>query len=121
VTLTIAQTATFAALWRHWRLTDEDLQALERQLMANPSVGPVMRDTGGVRKARFAPPSLHAGKSGAFRVCYLYFPRHATICFVLLFPKNQQPNLTPAQKKTCAALSTEIQAALQKPTRLRRS
>ena len=32
------------------RLTDEDLQALERQIAARPDSGDVMRGTGGVRK-----------------------------------------------------------------------
>ena len=68
VTLTLAQTATFASLWKHGRLDDNDLSALERQIMENPLCGKVMRNTGGVRKARFAPPSQRSGKSGAYRV-----------------------------------------------------
>jgi hypothetical protein len=71
VKLTLAQTASFVSLWRRWRLNDDDLRALERQLMDNPTAGAVMRNTGGVRKMRFAPPSRSAGKSGGFRACYL--------------------------------------------------
>jgi hypothetical protein len=74
VKLTLAQTTTFASLWKHWRLSDDDLRALERMLMENPLSGKVMSRTGGVRKTRFAPPSRGSGKSGAYRVCYLYFP-----------------------------------------------
>jgi hypothetical protein len=112
VKLTLAQTATFAALWRHWRLEDNDLRSLERQLMEDPGCGKVMRNTGGVRKARFAPPSRGSGKSGAYRVCYLYFPTHEFVCLVLIFPKSGQPNLTPQQEKMCRMLAKEIRQSL---------
>lgn len=111
--LTLAQTSTFARLWKYWDLDDEDLRALERQVMENPLAGRVMRNTGGVRKVRFAPPSLGAGKSGAFRVCYLYFPAHEVIFFVLIFPKSEQPNLTPDQEKSCRALAQLIKQSLE--------
>jgi hypothetical protein len=111
VKLTLAQTATFASLWSHWRLNDNDLRALERQLMENPLAGKVMRNTGGVRKTRFAPPSSGAGKSGGYRVCYFYFPAREAVYFVLLFPKNEQPNLTAEQEKACRTLAKQIQQA----------
>jgi hypothetical protein len=66
VKLTLAQTAIFAAIWKRSRLDDHDLRALERQMMENPLAGQVMRNTGGVRKARFAPPSRGSGKSDKF-------------------------------------------------------
>jgi hypothetical protein len=112
VTLTLGQTATFARLWKHWGLNDDDLRALELQMMDNPSAGRVMRNTGGVRKARFAPPSWRAGKSGAFRVCYVYFPAFSVVYFVLIFPKSEQPNLTPEQEKMCRQIVTELRRSL---------
>lgn len=80
--------------------------------MENPLCGKVMRNTGGIRKARFAPPARGSGKSGAYRVCYFYFPVHDLVCFVLIFPKNEQPNLTARQEKACRALATEIKQGL---------
>jgi hypothetical protein len=112
VKLTLAQTATFASLWKHARLDDNDLRALERQVMENPLFGTVMRNTGGVRKVRFAPPSRGSGKSGAYRVCYLYFPAHEIVYFVLIFPKSEQPNLTSEQEKACRTLSRQIRETL---------
>jgi hypothetical protein len=114
VTLTIAQTATFASLWKYWKLNDDALRALESQLIENPLVGRVMRNTGGVRKMRFAPRSRGAGKSGAFRVCYFHFPRHAVVYLVLLFPKSEQPNLTADQEKMCRALAKQINVELDR-------
>ena len=110
--LTLAQTATFASLWKHWRLDDNDLRELERQVMENPLSGKVMRNTGGVRKLRFAPPSRGTGKSGAFRVCYFYFPTYEIVLFVLIFPKSEQPNLTAEQEKACRMLAMQIKQTL---------
>lgn len=114
VKLTLAQTLAFNTLWKHWRLTDDDLRALERQVMENPLAGKTMRNTGGVRKLRFAPKSRGSGKSGAFRVCYFYFAVKEIVFFVLIFPKNEQPNLTPAQEKSCRMLSRQISQALDR-------
>lgn len=80
--------------------------------MENPLCGKVVRNTGGVRKTRFAPPSRGSGKSGAYRVCYFYFPVHDLVCFVLIFPKNEQPNLTAQQERACRFLATQIKQAL---------
>ena len=110
--LTLAQTATFASLWRQAHLNDEDLQAIERQVMENPLAGRVMRNTGGVRKMRFAPPSRQSGNSGAFRVCYIYFPMYEIVYFVLIFPKNEQTTLTAQQEKACRLLSQQIKQLL---------
>lgn len=112
VKLTLAQTSVFVSLWKHWRLNDGDLRALERQVMDAPLAGRVMRNTGGVRKTRFAPPSRGSGKSGGFRVCYLYVPAREIVFFVLIFPKSEQPNLTANQEKACRALAKEIGQAL---------
>jgi hypothetical protein len=96
--LTFIYTAPFATRWRQFRLTDEDLQSLEQQLMKRPGAGDVMQGTGGLRKVRFAPPSQHTGKSGAFRVGYVYFPGAEEIVLLVIFPKSAQPNLTAAEK-----------------------
>lgn len=96
--LTFIQPASFAADWRRLGLTDEDLQALEADLMERPNVGPVMKGTGGLRKMRFAPPSANRGKSGAMRVCYVVFYAAASCYLLVIFPKNELPNLSDADK-----------------------
>ncbi len=111
--LTLAQTATFVSLWKYWKLKDSDLRELEQQVMEDPFAGKVMRNTGGIRKTRFAPASRGSGKSGAYRVCYFYFPSYEIVFFILLFPKGEQPNLTAEQEKVCRVLSKEISQALE--------
>jgi hypothetical protein len=96
--LTFIHYAAFTRRWREFRLMDEDLQSLEQQLLKAPAAGSVMKGTGGLRKIRFAPPSLRVGKSGAFRVGYVYFAAAATIVFLVIFPKSSQPNLTADEK-----------------------
>jgi hypothetical protein len=81
------------------KLTDEDLQALERQIMEQPNAGDLMRGTAGVRKVRFAPPSWHTGKSGATRVCYIVFVEAAFCYLFAMFGKSEKPNLTDGEKR----------------------
>ncbi len=49
-------------------LTDDDYSALQQHLLRCPAAGPVIRDSGGVRKLRWA--SRGKGKRGGVRVIY---------------------------------------------------
>ena len=67
----------FTSDWNELKLKDEDLQTLQLVIMANPTAGPVVAGTGGVRKLRFSPPSSNKGKRGAMRVLYAIFPDYS--------------------------------------------
>jgi hypothetical protein len=97
--LTFIRDALFAAEWKSLRFGEEDLQSLEQMLLANPRAGALMARTGGLRKARFAPPSRRAGKSGGTRVGYVYFFVADCIVLITIFPKNEKANLSAAEKK----------------------
>jgi hypothetical protein len=112
--MTVVQFRAFTAKWSALKLNDDDLQALDFQLMRNPLAGPVMAGTGGLRKARFAPPSRHVGKSGSFRVCYVWFPRHCIIALITIFAKNEQENLNRAQRNALAGLVKQYSDELDK-------
>jgi hypothetical protein len=114
VTLTFIQLAPFAAKWKRLRLTDEDLVALETMLLDDPNAGAVMQGTGGLRKVRFAPPSWHMGKSGAARVCYAHFAVLDSVCFVTLFAKTDQANLTRAERNDVATVLQRVREGLRK-------
>jgi hypothetical protein len=101
--VTFAHLSAFVTAWNRLRLNDDDLQALEAQLLQNPDCGQVMKETGGLRKTRFAPPSMHIGKSGALRVCYVYFRIDETIYLFYVFAKNEQANLTRAERHVVRA------------------
>ena len=64
--------------------------------MQNPEVGVVMQGTGGLRKMRFAYEGR--GKSGSVRVCYVDFVSLDTVYLVTAFSKNQQANLSKAER-----------------------
>ena len=113
MTLTFVQLSAFAADWRRNRLTDEDLRELESALLRRPDAGSVIGGTGGLRKLRFAPPSLHTGKRGAFRVVYGFFPRYAHVYLFLLYGKNEQADLAADEKRQCRQLMREISNLLE--------
>lgn len=113
VKLTFGQVAGFVAEWKRLRLTDEDLQALETLIMRRPEAGVVIRGAGGLRKIRFAPPSWHRGKSGAARVCYVVFAEVDQCYFIALFAKNEQANLTAAQKTQARQLIDHLKSHLK--------
>jgi hypothetical protein len=112
--LTFVQLSRFAARWARLKLTDEDLQALEHVLLRNPDAGAVVSGTGGLRKVRFAPPSRHVGKSGAFRVGYTFFRSADAIYLLAIYPKNEQANLTLAEKEDIRKLIEIIGRGLRK-------
>jgi len=86
--------------WRNLYPTDVDedsLYALEIAIMTSPEGAPVIPGTGGIRKIRFG--SANVGKSGADRVCYVYFPSHHIVVMMMAYPKSRKENLTDKEKK----------------------
>jgi hypothetical protein len=109
--LTFVQVSAFAAKWNALGFNDEDLQALEAAIMERPTAGAVMSGTGGVRKVRFAPPSMHSGKSGATRVCYIVLIESAFCYLITLFAKSEKPNLTAAERKAMKQITELLRKA----------
>jgi hypothetical protein len=77
---------------------ENDLLALQVQLMWNPAEGDVIAGAGGLRKLRFAPPSQSAGKRGSVRVCYCWWPRHWLILLVIAYGKSRKSDLNAAER-----------------------
>ena len=102
----------FVARWKEARLSDDDLRALERQLLEKPGAGALMGGTGGLRKMRFSPPSRHGGKSGAFRVCYVLFSVAGWAVLFTMFAKSDQQNLTAAEKAKAKAVIEALRKRL---------
>ncbi|HUB24104.1 MAG TPA: type II toxin-antitoxin system RelE/ParE family toxin [Tepidisphaeraceae bacterium] len=112
--LTFVQLPRFAARWDRLELNDDDLRSLESAILRDPDAGAVIPGTGGLRKIRFAPPSRHTGKSGAFRVCYVYFRTAEAIYLLAIYPKNEQANLTAQQKSEAKSLIEFIGRGIRK-------
>jgi hypothetical protein len=70
---------------------DEHFRAFQNELSKAPERWPVVKGTGGLRKARMR--LAGRGKSGGARVLYLYFPAHQTVFFYWAYEKGDIENL----------------------------
>ena len=99
--------------WHGLGLDDEqDDWALEVLIMCDPKGSPVIEETGGLRKIRFAPKRWNVGKRGAVRVCYVYFPDHWTVLLVAAYGKNQKDDLTAEEKRGIKTYIKQVEAWL---------
>lgn len=102
---------SFRAEWKAMGLTDSDLRRLQEELLANPTIGAVMKGTGGVRKMRFS--FEHRGKSGSVRVIYIDFEIREKLYLLTAYPKSEKDNLSKAErnelKKLVEILETELE------------
>jgi mRNA-degrading endonuclease RelE of RelBE toxin-antitoxin system len=74
----------------------------------NPEKGKVIRGSGGLRKIRWG--ISGRGKSGGVRVIYYWIIKKNTILMLLVYPKNEQDDLTSSQLKI---LKTLVEKELQ--------
>lgn len=75
--------------------TDQELQALQSELIAYPEKGDLITGTGGLRKIRMA--VGNQGKSGSARIIY-FLATSERIYLVLAYPKNKKDSLTDSEK-----------------------
>jgi mRNA-degrading endonuclease RelE of RelBE toxin-antitoxin system len=78
---------------------DDVLMNIENDLLKNPERGTLIQGTGGIRKSRAADPFRGKGKRGGFRYMYYYIEQDGQILLLLIFSKDEQDNLSAAQKK----------------------
>ena len=90
------ETPSFTKKWFALGFTDDDLAELQQFLLKNPEAGDIMVGTGGLKKIHFA--FQGRGKSGSSRVCYVDFATFAKTYLIQVFSKEEQSNLTDAEK-----------------------
>ena len=82
---------------------DDDAHiALQKVLVLNPSMGDVIEGTGGIRKIRVA--AKGHGKRGGARVIYYHFVCDAVIALLMIYPKNEQQDLTADERRALKAV-----------------
>jgi len=81
---------------------------MEASIAADPERHPVIPGTGGVRKARWG--RAGRGKSGGVRVIYYFAPVPDAVYFLAIYAKNEQENLTDADKKVIRKIVEAIKA-----------
>ena len=67
-------------------LDEQQYVALQQTLMKDPEAGDVVKESGGVRKLRWA--AAGRGKRGGYRVIYYVRHRHGVIWMLTMYPKN---------------------------------
>jgi mRNA-degrading endonuclease RelE of RelBE toxin-antitoxin system len=88
-------------------LDEDDFRSLQAALLADPAAGALVRGSGGLRKIRWS--RAGKGKRGGVRVIYFHVLTRSVILLLLLYPKNEQDDLTPEQKRILRELvQTEI-------------
>ncbi|VVN69638.1 Toxin HigB-2 [Pseudomonas fluorescens] len=75
---------------------------LQVTLMLDPDAGDVIEGAGGIRKIRVA--SKGHGKRGGARVIYYHFVSASRIALLMIYPKNEQKDLTNDERKTLKAV-----------------
>lgn len=106
---TFIEVPLFTKRWEEIGLSDNELRQLQIALLKNPESGPVMEGTGGIRKVRF--PLENRGKSGSVRVCYVDFAEYEITYLITAFTKNEQENLSDAEKNTLRKLVKALRDA----------
>jgi hypothetical protein len=96
--LTFVEMHGFYDDWKDLRLNDDDLHALQVLIMVQPAAAPVLEGSGGLRKIRFAPSRWKVGKSGAARICYVYFPEWHIVLLVTAYSKDEQDDIPPGHR-----------------------
>lgn len=96
-------------------LDDEAFGRLQRALMEHPQAGDVIKDTGGLRKMRFADKRRGKGKRGGLRVVYYWWSAGMQFWLYTLYDKDEMADLTADQRKALKAM-LKSELAARRPT-----
>jgi mRNA-degrading endonuclease RelE of RelBE toxin-antitoxin system len=109
--MTVAETAAFirqaAKLW-----AEDDRTAFVNFIAANPDVGDVIPDTGGLRKVRWSRPGT--GKRGGVRVIYFYYDDTMPLFLLPIYATPQQENWTQDERQRSRILTEAIKQAYRR-------
>ena len=92
-------------------MTDEDLRELELYLCKNTDAGNIVKNTGGVRKLRWA--IKGKGKSGGIRVIYVDFMVYEKLYLIYVYPKSKKEDISAAEKKEIRKLVNTLENELK--------
>lgn len=87
-------------------LSADEREAVVAYLAANPTAGDLIRETGGVRKLRWARGGR--GKSGGVRVIYYYHSDRIPLYLLTIFAKGERANLSAEERHELAQLTTTL-------------
>ncbi len=93
------ETSLFTKLLPRY-LNDEEYRCLQAYLLERPESGDLIKDSGGIRKARWA--IQGKGKSGGVRIIYYWHCPQHQIYLLTLYGKSEQTNIDKATLKQIA-------------------
>ena len=88
-------------------LSDAEYAELQGALIVQPEAGDLIKDTGGLRKLRWSQQRRGKGKRGGVRVIYYWYSSGSLIYMLLAYSKDEQDDLSPAQKRVLSRLVRE--------------
>jgi mRNA-degrading endonuclease RelE of RelBE toxin-antitoxin system len=86
-------------------LDDEAYRLLQLAMLLRPECGPLIPNSGGLRKLRWPLPGR--GKRGGLRVIYYWDERREVFYMLYAYTKNEQEDLTAQQLRVLARLVRE--------------
>jgi hypothetical protein len=108
VPITVADTASFTREAQKL-FSDGELEDLRDHVSQFRELGKVIRDTGGLRKLRWATDN-NRGKSHGARIIYYYGGEHMPLYLIAVYAKSRAVTLSGPEKKA----ATKLVAALKK-------
>ena len=111
LTRTFVELPLFRSKWKALGLNDNDLRRLQEEILLDPKTGAIMKETGGIRKMRFA--FEHRGKSGSVRVIYIDFEVYEKIYLLTAYPKNEKENLSKSERNELRELVKVLENQLE--------
>ena len=104
----------FVKRWEKYGFPEEELGNLQIEIMADPRRHSVIQGTRALRKMRYSPISWAKGKSGALRVCYVYFERFQAVVLAIVYAKNEIDEIPEGMKPAFNKAIDDIEAHLGK-------
>ena len=93
-------------------LSEDDILEIEIRLLVNPTIGDMIRGTGGIRKLRA--PLQNIGKSSGARVIYVDFASFSKTYLITAFAKGEADNLSQAERNELKELVGTLKDELRK-------
>ena len=103
----------FDSLVEEYFGSDEAYNRFQMALMANPTMGNVIRGAGRLRKARWS--GRGHGRRGGLRVIYVNVPEYGRILLVDVYAKSEEEDLTHEQRSILAGLAQDYVESLEQP------
>ena len=111
MTRTFIQTNEFSKNWDILGFDDEDLRILVLSILEHPEKYPIMKGTGGLRKARIS--IGRKGKSGGARVCFVDFIFVETLYLITVCGKKEKDNLSITERNQIKKMIDTLKKTLE--------